>query len=560
MKKVLITFFLTGIFFLRVTAQNTIGVTQYEPDSVFQGYTLFAPLSDTITYLIDNCGREVHRWDGDFLPGNSVYLLENGDLLRTGQDPVNPNFNFGGKGGFVKLYDWDGTELWSFRYSNNMVRQHHDAEYLPNGNILLWAWERKNPPEAINAGRDTAFISPQGLWPEHIVEVNPSNDSIVWEWHLWDHLIQDFDSTKANYGIVSQTPQLIDLNATPSTHPDFVHGNGIDYNAQLDQIVISAHNYSEIWIIDHSTTTAEAASHSGGNSGMGGDILYRWGNPAMYDQGSGADQKLFDQHDASWIETGADSGKIMIFNNGVNRPCPPPCPGYSSVDIIDPPVDQAGQYDTTTMPFLPQDYAWRYVKPDSLGFYASFISGATRLPNENTLICDGPAGTLFEVNPQGSIVWEYVNPLANGTPLNQGDTAFGNTVFRAYRYGPEYPGLSGKTLTPGNYLELNPDSSHCDLYSSAVDVLSENRSVFTICPNPSAEMAYIEVNTGNNLDYGNIRIFDMTGKTIRGIKMSTSASRYRLPVNNIESGVYFVHLYNENDRLVQTGKWVVMKK
>ena len=60
----------------------------------------------------------------------------------------------------------------------------------------------------------------------------------------------------------------------------------------LDQIVLSNHNLSEIWIIDHSTTTLEAASHSGGNSGKGGDLLYRWGNPQAYDQGTGADQLL----------------------------------------------------------------------------------------------------------------------------------------------------------------------------------------------------------------------------------------------------------------------------
>lgn len=58
--------------------------------------------------------------------------------------------------------------------------------------------------------------------------------------------------------------------------------NGIDYNPVLDQIALSTHNLNEWYIIDHSTTTAEAATSSGGNSGKGGDLLYRWGNPAAY--------------------------------------------------------------------------------------------------------------------------------------------------------------------------------------------------------------------------------------------------------------------------------------
>ena len=117
--------------------------------------------------------------------------------------------------------------------------------------------------------------------------------------------------------------------------------NSVDYNAALDQIVVSVHEFSEIWIIDHSTTTAEAAGHTGGRSGKGGDLLYRWGNPRVYRAGTKADQTLFAQHNAQWIPRGLPGeGHMLVFNNGGQRPDG----SYSSVDELVLPVDGQGRY------------------------------------------------------------------------------------------------------------------------------------------------------------------------------------------------------------------------
>jgi hypothetical protein len=98
-------------------------------------------------------------------------------------------------------------------------------------------------------------------------------------------------------------------------NPDWTHFNGVAYNADLDQIVLSVHSFSEIWIIDHSTTTGEAAGHKGGRSGKGGDLLYRWGNPRVYRAGTVKDQKLFSQHNAHWIPKGyPGEGHLLVFN------------------------------------------------------------------------------------------------------------------------------------------------------------------------------------------------------------------------------------------------------
>ncbi len=91
---------------------------------------------------------------------------------------------------------------------------------------------------------------------------------IVWEWYAWDHLIQDYNASKENYGVVGDHPELIDINyGISSSLSDWLHANSIDYNEKFDQILISVHNFNEIWVIDHSTTLEEAAGHTGGRVG-----------------------------------------------------------------------------------------------------------------------------------------------------------------------------------------------------------------------------------------------------------------------------------------------------
>lgn len=388
-------------------------------------YSLLAPLDSATTYLVDDTGQTSYTWKSAYRPGNAVYLLENGNLLRTGNTKTE-KFSAGGEGGIVEAIAPDGTVVWSFDYDSSTYRQHHDIEPLPNGHVLLIAWELKTTAEAIGAGRDPSLLSDNELWPDHIVEVNPAGN-IVWEWHIWDHLIQDFDASKENYGVVADHPELIDLNFTSmgpkSGGADWTHINSIDYNAELDQIMLSVHNFSEIWVIDHSTITAEAAGHSGGNSSQGGDLLYRWGNPQAYDAGTASDQVFFGQHDAQWIPTGyPGENNILVFNNGNGR-------GYSSIDELVTPVDVQGSYTQSPLgtSFAPEDLAWTYVDENLTDFYAENISGAQRLPDGNTLICNGPSGYIFEVSPTGETVWDY--------QIRDGKT------FRVLRYAADYPGL-----------------------------------------------------------------------------------------------------------------------
>jgi len=162
---------------------------------------------------------------------------------------------------------------------------------------------------------------------------------------VWDHLIQDYDPTRDNYGVVADHPELVDVNgwveAGKSIHPFWNHMNSIDYNPDEDQIVLSVRGSSELWVIDHSTTSAEAAGHTGGRSGKGGDLLYRWGNPETYD--APGSQMLFDQHDAQWIEPGYGTDRVHRgqVNAVVGCELPPNLP--LCIEAMDRPVRVCGQ-------------------------------------------------------------------------------------------------------------------------------------------------------------------------------------------------------------------------
>ena len=304
--------------------------------------------------------------------------------------------------GIIEKFDNKSNLLWEFEYSNSEHCSHHDIEPLPDGNVLMIAWEYKTKDEAIAAGRNpnNGGIS---LCPDYIIEVEPtefSSGEIVWEWHAWDHLIQDYDPSKDNYGIVSDHPELIDINyyENPSSR-DWNHINSVDYNMEFDQILLSVKHFDEIWVIDHSTTTEEAASHTGGRSGKGGDILYRWGNPQAYRVGTTSDRKYFSQHGAIWVEKGCPGeGNILVFNNGIGHE-------YSSVDEIVPPVDDNGNYFYTSgEAYGPDDLLWTYRKENLVSWS---LSNVQRLPNGNTLICSGNQGLFLEVTSENDIVWKY---------------------------------------------------------------------------------------------------------------------------------------------------------
>ncbi|MDG1572090.1 aryl-sulfate sulfotransferase [Robiginitalea sp. M366] len=342
-------------------------------------------------YLMDKEARLLYEWELTNNIGNDVVLLPDGRLLAS-LESDDPQIRFGGKGGRLQFVAPDGTVEWDFLYSSPDAETHHDIELLPNGNIIALVWEKRTAQQALDAGSSVDI----DVYPEAVIEVDPNTNTIVWEWHAWDHLIQEHDPEKANYGSIAENPGRIDLNYVAEAdtweqpNGDIMHANAIAYDPVNDAIFISANFFSEVWVIDHSTTTAEAAGSTGGAYGKGGDLIYRFGNPEAYRNQAGT--RLFHNNHYPNLLRGEDQGKLLIFSNGndINQ---------STVYELELPATYALEAGADNEPQV----LWSFTDPD---LYSGKVSGAVPLPNGNILITEGDFG-YWEVTRDKEVVWKF---------------------------------------------------------------------------------------------------------------------------------------------------------
>ncbi len=516
--------------------QNTVG-TVFNTDQAYDGLSLFTVGKET--YLINNCGEVINQWTSDYLTGKSVYILPNGDLLR-GEEIQNPDVPIPGIGGRLSIYGWNNELKWSYNFSSETITSHHDVFPLPNGNILVLIIEKLSADEAIAAGRDPNLLSEGFLYNEKIIEIKTSGSNdfeIVWEWSFWEHLVQDFDENQDNFGDVLNNPQLLDINylGDAGDFMNWLHVNSIQYNATLDQIIVSSRMMGEFYIIDHSTTTEEAAAHSGGLRGKGGDFLYRWGNPQAYRAGGLADKKLFGQHYPHWIPDALrEGGKVIVFNNGFNK-----AENFSSVHTITPTVNSDGSYAVPIGKQIgPENFDWTYKDPqDPVNFYSKILSSAQRLPNGNTLICEGTKGKFFELNEEDEIVWTYISPIGNDGPLAQGSEPAVKSVFRVDKYSYDHPGFRGKNLTPGDPIELDFDISDCQKVLSVPELVDTDQIRFQ---NPVGDQLIIRT----NLIVEKVELYNLQGQ-----KILVANQEKNINFTYIPSGMYFIKIFTDQGLL-----------
>jgi len=543
MKRKFTLIYFLGIF-LGLSAQNhTVGLIKADNSKTYKGYTLIYPDNQSNVYLIDNCGRVVHTWlDNDsFRPGNTVHLLEDGSIIKTKR-----NVNIGGDhiwadggGGIVEKRDWNNDLIWIFNLNDSVNRLHHDIEPLINGNILMLCWEKITRDQAIAKGRDPNSITNGELWTDKIIEVKPIGKdgfTIVWEWHLWDHVIQDFDSTKSNFGKPANNIGKINLNyATSDGTQPWACINSMSYNKVFDQIVVSSPTFNEIWIIDHSTSIAESTKSKGGFGQKGGDLLYRWGNPTASNTGGISDQKLFYPNDIQWmgLKLGDDNfGKLMVFNSRFGS-------DHSTVSIIQPVFDTYfWEYIKSGNGYMPKSVSWTYKREDSTAMYSPDNSSVQRLSNGNTFICSARQGRVIEINLQKEIVWEYIMPLKNGRPVSQGDNILTgeNIVCNAKRFPTDFPAFAGRDLSPKGFIELKPDSTFCEL--AGINIIVEATGSVKVFPNPANDNVLVELYSGTH-KINSLELYSVLGEMIYQ-KNNLDLTRFTLDTRDLPDGLYFL--------------------
>lgn len=510
----------TLFFILALLSMNLIKAQE------FNGFALYNPAGSNTTYLIDENENIAHTWSMSEECNYTVHLKKDGNLIRG----VKYNSNvLGGaaEGGKVQEVDPEGNIVWEYVYSDAAHLSHHDLTLIGN-NVLLTAWEVKSIAELEEAGYSDAASE---KWPTHFIELAPDGNggaAIVWEWHLWDHLVQDTDPSKPNYGVIEDNPQLFDVNMISGgggpgpggDSGDWFHVNGVDYNEELDQIAFSSRTASEIYIIDHSTTTEEAAGHTGGNSGMGGDILYRWGNPSNYNT-AGAQMIPAAVHDVRWIKNDGrpNGGYLQIFNNsGVSN-------NQSAIDGIKTPLDSEQGYTYLKTPgeaFEPLSYTTRY----ECAYSASGQSASDRMSNGNIYVNassgQGGAGVMYEVDSLGNMVWGPYSAQSQ----------------KGFRYECDYSGIIA--LQP--YMNSTATTTCFDGVS-----VDEEISQLKVFPNPvkdKLEIRLEEVNA-NSIE---LNVINSMGKKVYSRQLATHESVCQIGFSHLSTGIYFVQINTANGK------------
>ena len=342
-------------------------VLTYEPDKCYNGYTLFSNYRGNVFYLIDMKGHLVHNW--------RVKMAKVGEILPDG------HLMYGNMWSGMAEIDWDSTELWYYPCS-----QHHDFSVMPNGHVMILCgiegWG--SPPKPVCERRLNPELREGGLFgATYLVEVDPETNETFWEWWSHEHLEElreagvEFPRRPLDV-FHTNTCEVLPETKLGKEDPRFRSGN----------VVFSHRNVATVGVIDK----------------RDGAIVWAWG-PGELD-GQHMPTLIPDTHPITG-EAMPGAGHFLIFDNGTRRK-------YSRILELDP---------------RNNEIVWEYRAPE---FFGSWGAGQDRMPNGNTVISEGGnRGRLFEVTPEGEVVWDYLTPYLDGAGRD-------HAVYRCVRYPADY--------------------------------------------------------------------------------------------------------------------------
>lgn len=387
------------------SSTRKVGLYQKDERS-FGGYTVVAPNGGDTAYLIGPDGKIAHSWNVPWFRPGYAFLTPEGTLLSRGRlmQQTEEGWDFvPDKSDILVELDWDSNVVWQWDKGD----LHHGMHRMPNGNTLILTWTPF--PEGF-----TDRI--KGGLPEGYIDTIMEKDPGFWDFLLRGMGVGGRPKLEGGYGdaIVEVNPQgevVKEWKAfehlSPEDEPicqfcmggEWTHANSLDMTAD-GHVLVSFREISMVVKINWDS----------------GEIVWKYGRPI-----------ISHQHDPS--ET--PEGNILIFDNGAHHPIQ----GQTSVIEVEPSTGNV---------------VWRYGGDICFNFRCLHIGGCQRLPNGNTMICEGECGRILEVTPDKEICWEWVSPFVHdfkGMPNCQ--------VFKTRTYAADSPELSGRDLSGDSCQVLN---------------------------------------------------------------------------------------------------------
>jgi hypothetical protein len=471
---IMVTLFATTAY--ATTSVYPTGTVKYNPEKTFNGYTLIAGGKPR---LVDMNGNLVNEWDN--ANGFPATMMPNGQIFTTGErwkgyidDAIS-----------IKQLDWKNNEIWSFAKFLKVDKdpkkpelgtfwistQHHDLQrfgtpvyYVPGSEA---AYSKKT--KILVLGHEwlkNMDVSKYLLMDDVVYEVDLEGN-VLWKWRASDHF-KEFGFDKAAVkAIQGWTPKA----GAEKNGFDWWHQNCASYigpnkwydkgdkRFHPDNIILGSRESNLLVIISHKT----------------GNVVWTAGPDYLKGENAKLGQ-IVGPHHTHMIPAGLPGGSnIMVYDNGGQA-------GYGEPNAMGPEgIANVHRFYSRVVEFNPvtKEIVWEYSikshkKPWKLFGYkefSPFISSAQRLPNGNTLICEGSNGRFIEVTPECEIVWEYISPYPGNIPGT-------NYVYRAYRVPYQWA----------------PQGTHAE----EVSVIPPENSAFQL-PNSKGQMPKVGEMTGGGL-------------------------------------------------------------